>query len=125
MNELIAEKANTILLNALELMEKGGDFLVGEIPLVIQELLAWNFWESLVCSVLAFVPFVIYGILLKKILPKMDWDEELYIIPLFFGSIVYLCISIGILITHFSLDWLQIAIAPRVWLIEYASTLAN
>ena len=89
MNELIAEKANTILLNALELMEKGGDFLVGEIPLVIQELLAWNFWESLVCSVLAFVPFVIYGILLKKILPKMDWDEELYIIPLFFTCIFF------------------------------------
>lgn len=53
-----------------------------------------------------------------KIVPEADAPDELFIISSVFALL-------GIIVVSFNLDWFQIWIAPKVYLIEYAASLAQ
>lgn len=128
-----------------DISEASGDaaaFLVAEIPDVIQQLLVWHAIESLVWFLpgLLFIaaPWFVYrrwGGRGKPTEPKygearyeatlthnytgtIDGDGLVFLI---LGSLVSLCL--GFMLLMFNLEWLQILVAPKLYLLEYARTL--
>lgn len=103
----------------------GMDCVGRQIPEIVNELLLWNFWESLLWFI---GRFVVLGLLL--VFAYFSWDTKNDEgIP--FGKIIsgafFIIWSISLLAACCShgtgLDWLQIWIAPKSWILEYALSL--
>jgi hypothetical protein len=127
------EKALTdILTKATAGVEKGIDFLNAELPKVVEQLLLWKMWESLLYCifsvgliiVLCFIPFAIYKNLKK--FKFLEWDFEIQIVVSTIGGtcgfigLIFACIKA---FSMFNVVWLQIWLAPKIYLIEYAASL--
>ena len=119
------------------------DFLVAEIPDVIQQLLMWKMVESLVFSTLGLILICIPLLVWKfycgvgkivepetketyaRYVPTLTHDSrgDIHAGVVFFVfsslCLVLVCCSI------FNLDWLQILISPKVYLIEYATNIVK
>ena len=130
MNEQLQLAVSTLIQTSLNAIDKGTTFLSNQIPEVIQQLLLWK----AVASFIEFSSgiFIIGGIFAWLIYQYKYWTTTvttewgaktvrfnddagalsilniLLIIPLLYGSS---CIN---------LIWLQIWIAPKLYLIEYA-----
>lgn len=134
------EQIEKYLLNALEGIGQGVstgiDFLAGEIPLYIQELLIWYAVKSGLFTLIGLVLiigtvyiFIKYGGAKKDgdgnykvtLTHNDNGDFDAHVIGTGFTGF-FLIVLGGHLM---SLDWLQIIIAPRVWLLEYAATLVK
>ena len=139
MNEQIQE----YLLKTLDGIDKGIEstvgFLSAEIPLYVQELLLWYGVKSFVVSVFCVIGMVLLTYSILKYSGRGKPDERYanyYYETLthdgsgsigpqsFMTGTMYVALML-FLFTGTSLDWLQIWIAPRVWLLEYASTLVK
>ena len=128
----MSEMTEKMINGLLEYAHKAADFSAEQIPLVVEEVLAWNFWLSLV----KFVVHVGVTTGLVACLPKMmkqwvKWGElygsadALLAVKTVIFSVLAFVTFMTSLIEGFNLDWLQITIAPRIWLIEYASELVE
>ena len=100
-------------------------FVIEQTPLYIQELLAWNFWESIIYFGIGVFFLTICGFLIKHA-TKVDWsyggnDGEQALTSI--GSGLFFAIGSGFAFAN--LDWLKILIAPKVWLVEYAAELVK
>ena len=130
MNEQLQLEVNTLIQTSLNAIDKGTTFLSNQIPEVIQQLLLWK----AIASFIEFSSgiFIIGGIFAWLIYQYKYWTTTIetkwgttkkrisddtgpfvllnifLIIPLLYGSS---CIN---------LIWLQIWIAPKLYLIEYA-----
>jgi H+/Cl- antiporter ClcA len=113
----------TSILNWVEETAKVTEgFVIEQTPLYIQELLAWNFWSSLIWFCLGATLMICGAISLRKIFVNFEkWDREechklaisiiIAVIGLLFGG--------PMLASNF--EWLKIAVAPRVFLLEYVT----
>ena len=117
MNEQLQLAVSTLIQTSLNAIDKGTTFLSNQIPEVIQQLLLWK----AIASFIEFSSgiFIIGGIFAWLIYQYKYWTTTIEtdpfvilnlfcIIPLIYGSS---CIN---------LIWLQILIAPKLYLIEYA-----
>lgn len=120
------------LIKALEstgnLIDKSVDMVMQQAPILVQEVLHWYFAYNLILfilglimlGVLAFLNFKFYKMELRFM--KSGHDDGFLWLPVFvvdvaaFLTIVFNCIN---------LTWLKILIAPRLWLIEYATQLVK
>ena len=112
------ELLNKFLATMLELLQDAKGFMEKEIPLICQEILKYNFYksiiESAICTVLLLI--VIYGtVKLYKFTVKQDAANEPG--PLIVGIPLTVCLFFGVVCN--ALDAVQIALAPRLYLIEY------
>lgn len=141
----------TIIQKTQGAVESGVSFLSEQIPDVIQQLLMWKFYEAVVWSIFGLLLFVVGVVLVSKgtyhVLQYNKWYEvwrnnsgdlekeaKLKYLEQEPKAIVY-CITgviMGIAgIVGFcrfminGMEALQIYIAPKVWLIEYAASLAK
>lgn len=101
------------------------DFLISEIPLVVVELLDWKFYESLIYSGFGIVLIIIMIIANYKTLPK-SWEMTNdtgapFLILNVIGSLPFIIPACHMI----NLSWLQIMVAPKVYLLEYVSTLTK
>ena len=128
MNEELQKALAEMLSGVTSAAGNASDFLLAELPDVVMQLLLWH-------GVYSAFTFVLCGILL---LTALYWDvrlgkstykkhgvgDELIIgygaMVSFLRAVVYL-----LLIGQMNLAWLQIWIAPKVWLLEYAANLAK
>lgn len=121
----IQEKLTSILTWVEETAKTAGDFVVEQTPLYIQELLAWNFWYSLIWAVLGIICLSI-GLFSVRQLYKNRAEiinsNDDFPSSALWGFPSFLGIIIGITIFLHNLDWLQITVAPRVWLVEYVGS---
>ena len=126
--ELLNEKLTELLIWIEEGVKTSKDFVVEQAPLFIQELLAWNFWISLIAFVIWTVVWVsIIWTLLSGFYQafKYGWGEEepsKGAIKVMVGVCATLIGCMAYFLNDFhskSMEWLQISIAPRVWLVEY------
>lgn len=123
------EKLQEYLLKLLEKMEsgveKGAAFLEGEIPEVIEQVLVWYATYGLIKCLTGFG--LLFGAwklfrYIQTSIPR--WYEEnrygdwwvLYIAPAVVAVISLFFINV---------QWLKIWIAPKLWLLEYASKLVS
>ena len=108
-------------------MEKGADFLSSQLPAVVEQLLTWKLYESIIGCVMGLLlvafclktPFWAY-----KKYKKSDegWDEFCVELASVFGGSALFVMFVGGLYM-INLKWLQIWIAPKIYLIEYAAEL--
>jgi len=146
------EQANKILADLLQKASNGIDaavsFSQAQIPDVIHQLLVWNFTKSIVMTILAVATIfpVVWltrralarvpdGVIKRgegyswdegrtKYRPTLAWDSKGELSPtvmvLAFLLVVWLAWVVDSLL---SLTWLKIWLAPKLYLIEYASHL--
>lgn len=111
-----------VLNKAISAAEKGGEFLAEQIPDVVNQLLMWHMMKGIVMllgSLLVFGLFVYFSVKLWRYLktPYAEVDAIMAILPL---GLLWIPI-----VALFNLTWLQILIAPKVYLIEYAASLVK
>ena len=103
--------------------EAAGSFVLSEIPEIVNQLLVWKFWVAMTWSVVSFAVFIIANIYGFKYLIKgiKEHDHDIgflgtiILIPNFLTILPVTIINTGI--------WMQIWLAPKIYLIEYASKL--
>jgi len=144
------EQANKILADLLQKASNGIDaavsFSQAQIPDVIHQLLVWNFTKSIVMTVLALlsvfpvvwlvrycvrrVPDGVYqggegyswdeG--KQKYKPGLVWDSKGDITPVVMLPVFFLVVWLMWALDSITdLTWLKIWLAPKLYLIEYAS----
>ena len=117
MNEELQVTLNDALVGIITDVTATKDFIVSEAPEVIEQLLTWNMCISLAFFVVwllvisVFVFYLVRGI-------RNHWDGD-GIMALMFGSVLSLLGVVG------STSWLQILIAPKLYLLEYAASLVK
>ena len=120
--ETLEQTANEALKQIIEKATEAGNWELGEIPEVVEQLLLWHMVESLIfftASILLLLIGVIGGtFFLRKGI--RNGCEVFITIGLFFA--VFL-IPVGLITTSCNLEWIQILIAPKLYLIEYAANL--
>ena len=123
MNEELQKALGELLSKANDGIDAASGFLVAELPEVIQQLLSWHCALSLVWAIVFVVMFITS---IKLFLWGGGEDCK--------GSemevVVWLLTALGGVVTFFLainriIEALQIWIAPKVWLIEYAASLAS
>jgi len=123
-NKLV-EMVAPVLEKAVAALERGADWMAGEIPAVIQELLLWKMWESGVLAVIGLVLSVLlvwgYSKLWKY--AKRDYDPfQLSYVPVGGAITGLILIVTGTVFLGNLLELIKIVVAPRVWLLEYAAS---
>lgn len=124
------DKLETELAELLNKANNGIDNIanlaVEQLPDVLQQALTWGLFSSL--GVFLFQLLIAIGIFLYWYIPyKNKWESlkcEDFYIP-YYGIGILFIISFGIIVNNLSMQWLQILIAPKVWLIEYAGKLVG
>ena len=132
MNEQLQQAVSQLIQLSLLLFQEGKTFLSAEIPDVIHQILLWK-------AISSFLDFFFFGIILLGILCWVNWKQFLWwqkphklnssysnfeeYGPLFIFNILQ--VAPGILIVHSisNWEWLQIILAPKLFLLEYATTL--
>lgn len=125
MNETLQNASAEILIGAAETVGQAKDFVLSELPDVVQQLLAWKFAMSLVAFGAAIV-LMLAGLLVPAIVGRrLDpdawglWYIGSLTVWLFGGMFIDLSLDAGIF------EWVQIWLAPKVYLIEYAADLVK
>lgn len=107
-------------------------FIEREAPQVLQQWIQWNFWISFIWFIIGFINLIIFLLILRAIFqPYYDtkrerqytsrwkyWDDEYNEGTAFIalGAVIHLVVSIAIVLL--SLEWIQIWIAPKLWVLE-------
>ena len=123
------EQIKQLVEKSIALIDKTGQFIESELPLVVQEFLTYKSIEHLAGSFLFLVPLIVLYIW-YRLMPdegeKDSWNIKIfskfvdephalvYIIVSFLFSLTFLFFSV----LNF-LKFLKITIAPRVYLIDY------
>lgn len=129
------DKANQALEQLLDRAISGVDqaveFSQAQIPDVVEQLLMWHATESAIFMVLGLllviVPPIASGLIYRKLNKQGIVDDEEEHLAYFGASfMIWLLPLIGGLFMIFgNLDWLQILIAPKLYLLEYAADLVK
>lgn len=119
----------TILDKTIVGVEQGVAFLSSEIPDVVRQLLLWHGMKNLIFFLVGLVmiassAYIIkYASMLRK-KDEFDWDNEGYLLQQIFYYGLSLLIF-GLSFIGLNIEWIQVWIAPKVWLIEYAASLVK
>lgn len=78
MNEQNQEKLNELVTNLINFVEKSGEFVSKEVPLVIQEFLMYRFIEALILLVSWIVITILLGIMALVFIKKNKQAKKTY-----------------------------------------------
>jgi hypothetical protein len=131
MEKELQQAVTTLLEKSIKAFESGAEFLAGEIPDVIYQLLLWHATISAVQFVTGVILLVVlvtvdYKIgmhVWKKDHDEYGWDEQFITGYCLLGTVARF--SYLIPLSMLNLIWLQIWIAPKIFLIEYAAKLVK
>jgi hypothetical protein len=99
----------------LATFQQGKDFVLAQAPEVIQQLIRWHFWNEIAVGTGCLLGFIVLVSLTVWMLKK--WGED-SIPGLIFT--VFAAVMCGIQCCGSYQIALQIYLAPKVWLIEWA-----
>ena len=117
------QQRTAALLDYLEIAIRGTtDFAIEQVPEVVHQLLLWHFTISLIWFSVAIVSIIVIVILTYKAVKFAvhEKSEELATVALTMAVLVTL---VPLILIVENMDWLQIWIAPKLYLLEYASSL--
>jgi len=130
MNEQLENALTELINKSVSGLDATKDFLSAEIPEVITQLLMWHGVHSFglfIIAVLIPLGFLIFNLKYWKwMIPKgkeANWDGE-WIPAISFPMLAHV-IFFMIFIECVNVQWLQIWIAPKVWLLEYAADIVK
>lgn len=130
---------------SMEGVDKAADFMAAELPIVIEQALLWHMTHSMVMFFVGIIMMAVSAYSAKRFAsiafaPRFNNDGELndyfekiggtvyfkneylYLMPVY-ATASLLAIAISLTVTN--ITWLKIWLAPKLWLIEYAATLAK
>lgn len=126
------EQLQTILLNLVQrsitALDSGAEFLASEIPEVIQQLLVWKAIESFIWFI--FILFlsgmvIYYGGIKGFQLARFHQESSDGLSYGLWGVLFALAFAATIPSLFYQMDWLQILVAPKLYLLEYAAELVK
>ncbi|AUR83515.1 TMhelix containing protein [Vibrio phage 1.036.O._10N.286.45.C3] len=126
MNEQLQGAVAQILERAISGIDSSVEFMQAELPDVIEQLLMWYAVRSALFFIAGVSLLILIPFLWRKWIVKCENSGnycdglDLYVIPALL-SIIPFFTSILIL----DIEWLQIWIAPKIWLMEYAAKLVG
>lgn len=123
MNKVLEEAIVTTITKATETAGKAVDFLSAEIPDVIKQLIQWKIAENGFLVVLALSFLILWFTKLASYLFKKAEEDEPFVFFVI-GGWVLAGLSL-VLVVCGSLELIQLVVAPKVWLIEYAAHLVK
>jgi len=122
MNEQLQQAIAALIEKSLKAFEAGADFMADQLPDVVQQLLMWYMVLGGVKAVAAVMLLVTASIVAYK---GIGWAKvsQKYIDSWFIYSMCsILWLPVIMLSGHlWNLTWLQIWVAPKIFLIEYAA----
>jgi hypothetical protein len=129
MNKELLEKLTASSAKLLEFIEKTSettvDFAKEQVPLVIQEVLAWGFYSNLFYTLLNLVLLIVFSVLYFKLckwmIRLMDESDGFSTFGILLGTIPISVVCMNLV--SYSLLTLKICVAPRLYLIETLQTL--
>lgn len=116
MNDELQKALAAMLSKTTSAVEAGVGFLQAELPDVIQQLLMWN----MVKSAVFFSLWLGLSVLLVWFARRAWRNGEVEVVAFAGGGATF-----AVIFLLGNLDWLQILVAPKVYLIEYAASLAK
>lgn len=141
MNEQLQQALTAILNKTMSGVDAGVNFLSAEIPDVIHQLLLWKMVYSLVIFIGGVILLTATVVFVYKQTRKVEaesngswrkyketlcFDNDGDVHPGIIAVIIGGCFGAGFGIGGMTnLTWLQIWIAPKIYLIEYAASLAK
>lgn len=129
------EELQKALAETIDKATQATDFIVSETPEVVQQLLTWKMYESIVAniiSILALVGVPALSLMTFRILRRKFKNSGMYSIAgisegvftaWVIASAVACLTSIIFCFGEMNLDWLKILLAPKVYLIDYAASI--
>jgi len=117
------QQRTAALLDYLEIAIRGTtDFAIEQVPEVVHQLLLWHFITSLIWFSVAIVSIIVIVILTYKAVKFAvhEKEEDAAVGTLIMAVLVAL---VPLILIVENMDWLQIWIAPKLYLLEYASSL--
>lgn len=142
MNEQLQQALSAILNKTMSGVDAGISFLSAEIPDVIHQLLMWKMIQSMLFFVFGIIVICWTIVFIKRqyrrSVEKTDNYGQVYYVPTMVfdnrgevspGCVIFAVLALAGILTGVSLisglSWLQILIAPKIYLIEYAASLAK
>lgn len=120
------EQLAEILKKGLEAAEKKGNFVVEQAPDLIQQLIVWKTCEYILLILIS-VGLILsikkwYNSAIKRYGDFDDFIDSVEFVGFSIYSIIVIPIF-GIALFHSFFNLVQILLAPKIWLIEYATNL--
>lgn len=110
------EKLEKYLEQFVQTLKDGGDFMMQELPLFIQEYLTYYTVYHGVISLFCLLGVVAIGYGTYRIIKAFEYDEDIIGFSILMGMIPMVALSFGFFENLFS--FLKVWLAPRVYLIE-------
>ena len=125
MNENLQLALTEILNKTISGIDTSVEFMQAELPDVISQLLTWYavYNGSLALLAIFIIAALCFGWI--KIIRISKQDDSAIDVDEFMVAAIISVILFVTAIILFNLEWLQILIAPKIWLIEYAATLVK
>lgn len=115
--------------SSVEAAQKGGEFLAAQLPDVIRQLLLYKAASSGILCLFGFV-LIIAGLVnmycIRKLFLEGSYKErygDLSSWGYFRAFLTVFALVFGIVVFFTSWDWLEILLAPKLYLLEYATDL--
>jgi hypothetical protein len=122
MNEQLQQALATIIGKTMQGVDASISFLSAEIPDVIHQLLVFKLAQACVLLVMAIIYLIAWSVFSYKSF-KHGWHEGIQMVTVFAGGAVAVTSAISLFINGGVA--LQIWLAPKIYLIEYAASLAK
>lgn len=120
MNETLQQALTKLIEKALNGIDSAGDFMAGQIPDVVHQLLIWKACSSALVMILGI--FILFA---PPLLFKKYWDAICRSDAEPFVMVLVATVPTGFFMFVYNFDWLQIIIAPKLYLLEYAASLVK
>jgi len=136
MNKILEESLAKLIEKSISGIDAATGFLQSEVPEYITQLLTWYAVYNFLMFILGIVIFVSVVFFTKKYSGKkrdkdgkfvwtLTHDDDGIVAPQVIATVIVVIICFVISVESINLEWLQIWIAPKVWLIEYAAKIAS
>lgn len=133
MNEELQKALGALLNKVNNGIDTAGEFLASELPDVIQQLLMWHGVKSFIVFVVCLSVILLSITMCTKAFKNRSveghWacSDSRYGYMGFEGFLVCTLSVFSIVpaLVNMNIAWLQIWVAPKIWLIEYAAKLAK
>lgn len=138
MNETLQIALAEIIMRATNATETAIEFMGEQLPDVVNQLLMWKFTMYFIQFLVGFFLIIVALWIVKKMVTMPEkltdeyhtrykenffYDKDGYCTPTIIPGALFTAISAVLGICSLNLTWLQIWIAPKIYLIEYAASL--
>ena len=113
-----------VLRKGLRVAEQTGDFVVDQAPEVINQLLKWKMFESILYCVLTVSILSFFVVMINYCIKEQWCSQPTIILMVVCGANLCLMVVHGV-ISGIFVAWLKIMYAPKLYLLEYAARLVK